>query len=50
MKAFDEMCLTSVEEMTHEKIREVRIRENTSLAVFARHVNVTTSLVSQWEP
>ena len=49
MKAFDEMCLTPVEELTAEKIREIRIRENTSQAVFARHLNVTTSLVSQWE-
>ena len=48
-KAFGEMCLTLVEEMTAEKIREIRIRENTSQAVFARHLNVTTSLVSQWE-
>jgi putative transcriptional regulator len=49
MKAFDEMCLTPVEEMTAEKIRELRIRENASQAVFARYLNVTTSLVSQWE-
>ena len=49
MKAFDEMCLTPVEEMTPEKIRELRIRENASQAVFARYLNVTTGLVSQWE-
>ncbi len=49
MKVFDEMCLTPIEEMTAEKIRELRIRENASQAVFARHLNVTTSLVSQWE-
>ena len=32
-----------------EKIRALRLRENASQAVFARHLNVTTSLVSQWE-
>ena len=49
MKAFDEMCLTPVEEMTPEKIRELRMRENASQAVFARYLNVTAGLVSQWE-
>ena len=49
MKAFDEMCLTPVEEMTPEKIRALRLRENASQAVFARHLNVTAGLVSQWE-
>ena len=49
MKAFDEMCLTPVEEMAPEDIRALRLRENTSQAVFARYLNVTTGLVSQWE-
>jgi len=45
----DEMCLTPVEEMAPEDIRTLRIRENASQAVFVRHLNVTTGLVSQWE-
>ncbi len=49
MRAFDEMCLTPVEEMTPEEIRELRLREHASQAVFARYLNVTTGLVSQWE-
>ncbi|MCY4094763.1 MAG: DNA-binding transcriptional regulator [Gammaproteobacteria bacterium] len=49
MRAFDEMCLTPVEEMTPEKIRALRQRENASQAVFARYLNVTAGLVSQWE-
>ena len=49
MRAFDEMCLTPVEEMTPEDIRELRLREHASQAVFARYLNVTTGLVSQWE-
>ena len=49
MRAFDEICLTPVEAMTPEEIRELRMRENASQAVFARYLNVTTSLVSQWE-
>ena len=49
MREFDEMCLTPVEEMSPEEIRALRMRENASQAVFARHLNVTTGLVGQWE-
>ena len=49
MKFFDEMCLTPVENLAPERIREIRLRENASQAVFARYLNVTTGLVSQWE-
>ena len=49
MKAFDEMCLTPVEELSPDQIRAIRRREKASQAVFARYLNVTTGLVSQWE-
>ena len=49
MRDFDQMCLTPVEEIAPEDIRALRLRENASQAVFARHLNVTTRLVSQWE-
>ena len=49
MRVFDDMCLTPVVTMTAEEIRALRLRENASQAVFARYLNVTTGLVSQWE-
>jgi putative transcriptional regulator len=49
MKVFDKMCLTPVEELTAKQIRQIRMREKSSQAVFARYLNVTTGLVSQWE-
>ena len=49
MRKFDEMCLTPVKDMTPEDIRALRLREHASQAVFARYLNVTTGLVSQWE-
>ena len=49
MKAFDEMCLTRIEPLTAAQIRQIRVREKASQAVFARYLNVTTGLISQWE-
>lgn len=49
MKAFDEMCLTPVKTLSPDQIRAIRLREKASQAVFARYLNVTTGLVSQWE-
>ena len=45
----DELCLTPVRPLTPEEIRDLREREGASQAVFARYLNVTTGLVSQWE-
>ncbi len=49
MKVFDEKCLTPIEDMAPERIREIRLREHASQAVFARYLNVTTGLVNRWE-
>jgi len=49
MREFDEICLTPVRPLTPEEIRDLREREGASQAVFARYLNVTTGLVSQWE-
>jgi putative transcriptional regulator len=49
MRKFDELCLTPVKPLQPEEIRALRLRERASQAVFARHLNVTTGLISQWE-
>jgi putative transcriptional regulator len=49
MRRFDEACLTPVLPLTAEEIRALREREGASQAVFARYLNVSTGLVSQWE-
>jgi putative transcriptional regulator len=49
MREFDDLCLTPVRPFVPEEIRALRLREGASQAVFARYLNVTTSLVSQWE-
>jgi|SRR5208282_3664900 putative transcriptional regulator len=49
MRKFDEACLTPVRPLTPTEIKALREREGASQAVFARYLNVTTGLVSQWE-
>lgn len=49
MREFDELCLTPIQHLRPQEIRALRLREGASQAVFARHLNVTTGLVSQWE-
>jgi putative transcriptional regulator len=49
MREFDQLCLTPVRPLTPQEIRDLRLREEASQAVFARYLNVTTGLISQWE-
>lgn len=49
MRKFDEMCLAKVETLSPRQIQALREREKVSQAVLARHLNVTTGLISQWE-
>lgn len=49
LRRFDAACLTPVRPLAPEEIRALREREGASQAVFARYLNVTTGLVSQWE-
>lgn len=49
LRKFDELCLTPVRPMRPEEIRALRERERVSQAVFARHLNVSTGLISKWE-
>jgi putative transcriptional regulator len=49
MRKFDEACLTPVRPLTAAEIRALREREGASQAVFARYLNVTAGLISQWE-
>lgn len=49
MRQFDEACLTPVRAFTPEEIRGIRTREHLSQSVFARYLNVSKNLVSDWE-
>lgn len=49
MRKFDALCLAKVDELSPKEIQALREREKVSQAVLARHLNVTTGLISQWE-
>lgn len=49
MREFDEACLTTVRSLAPDEIRAIRERENLSQPVFARYLNVSKNLVSDWE-
>lgn len=49
MREFDESCLCKAESLTPDEIRTIRKRENVSQPVFARYLNVSKNLVSDWE-
>lgn len=49
MRDIEAFCLTKVETLSGEDIQALREREGISQAVLARHLNVGTKLVSDWE-
>jgi putative transcriptional regulator len=49
MRKFDRDCLVPVDPMPPEEIRQLRERELVSQPVFARYLNVSRNLVSDWE-
>jgi putative transcriptional regulator len=49
MHDLDAFCLTPMQPVSAEDIQNLREREGISQAVLARHLNVGTKLVSDWE-
>ncbi|MDQ4061886.1 MAG: DNA-binding transcriptional regulator [Pseudomonadota bacterium] len=49
MRDFDEACLMPTPALSPEEIRAIRERERVSQPVFARYLNVSKNLVSEWE-
>jgi putative transcriptional regulator len=49
MREFDETCIEKIEPLTPEQIKAIRERERVSQPIFARYLNVSKNLVSDWE-
>ena len=49
MRGFDERCLVAAPVLKPEEIKAIRENEMVSQPVFARYLNVSKNLVSDWE-
>lgn len=49
MREFDEACLGPTPALSPGEIKAIREREAVSQPVFARYLNVSKNLVSEWE-
>jgi putative transcriptional regulator len=49
MREFDESCLIAAPVLKPEEIKAIREAESVSQPVFARYLNVSRNLVSDWE-
>lgn len=49
MREFDASCIAPAESLPPEEIKAIRERERVSQPVFARYLNVSRNLISDWE-
>ena len=49
MREFDEACLAPAPVLSPDEIKAIREAEHVSQPVFARYLNVSKNLVSDWE-
>ena len=49
LREFDALCLPPVRFYTAEEIRDIRLRNKASQAVFAAYLNTSLSTVQKWE-
>jgi putative transcriptional regulator len=49
MREFDEGCLIPTPSLSPEEIRKIREHERLSQPAFARYLNVSKNLISDWE-
>lgn len=49
MREFDALCLPHVVDLTSEQIRQIRLKNKASQAVFAAYLNTSASTVQKWE-
>ncbi|PCJ87231.1 MAG: transcriptional regulator [Thiotrichaceae bacterium] len=49
MREFDSLCLPKVKEYSSSQIKEIRLRNKASQAVFAAYLNTGVETVRKWE-
>jgi putative transcriptional regulator len=49
MREYDALCLPPIKEFTPNEIKKLRLREKVSQPIFAKFLNISPSMVKQWE-
>lgn len=49
MRQIDDLCLSSLQELGPEEIKEIRLQNRVSQPVFAKYLNVQPVTVKKWE-
>src|SRR5688500_15308034 len=49
MHDFDALCIPPIHNLSPNQIKQVRLKEKVSQAVFAKYLNTSISTIKQWE-
>ncbi len=49
MRDFDVLCLKTVQALSPDEIKAIRLKENISQAIFAAYLNTSLSAIRKWE-
>lgn len=49
MREFDELLLPPIKDFSPKEIKKLRLREKVSQPIFAKFLNISPSMVKQWE-
>lgn len=49
MRNFDVLCLKTVQSLSPNEIKAIRLKENISQAIFAAYLNTSLSAIRKWE-
>jgi putative transcriptional regulator len=49
MREYEALCIPPVRELSPRKIKQIRLHEKVSQAIFAKYLNISPSTIKQWE-
>ena len=49
MREYETLCISVVHELSAREIKDIRLHEKVSQAVFAKYLNTSASTIRQWE-
>ena len=49
MREYESLCIPPIRDLSPREIKQIRLHEKVSQAIFAKYLNTSTSTVRQWE-